>query len=97
MVKKRVPADLSGFTVLMELIAEHGGEPRVDAGGDRDRQEPFVAALAAARFTVYPITLERRPIPPTTRPRGCQTGRDRCDDTYQPVYAPTDTLNGRFR
>ena len=53
--KKRVSADLSGFTELLELIAEHGGDPSGTPVAIETDKNLFVVALAAAGFTVFPI------------------------------------------
>src|SRR5215213_8504141 len=54
-IRKRVTADLPGFTTLLELIAEHGGDPGSTPVGIETDKNLFVVALAAAGFTVYPI------------------------------------------
>lgn len=53
--RKRVTADLSGFTMLLELIAEHGGDPESTPVAIETDKNLFVVGLAAAGFTVYPI------------------------------------------
>lgn len=53
--RKRVPADLPGFTALLELIAEHGGCPEQTPVAIETDKNLFVVALATAGFTVYPI------------------------------------------
>lgn len=53
--KKRVSADLPGLTALLELIAEHGGDPEQTPVAIETDKNLFVVALAAAGFTVYPI------------------------------------------
>jgi transposase len=53
--RKRVTADLPGFTALLELIAEHGGDPESTPVAIETDKNLFVTALAAAGFTVYPI------------------------------------------
>ena len=53
--KKRDSADLSGFTELLELIAEHGGDPSGTPVAIETDKNLFVVALAAAGFTVFPI------------------------------------------
>ena len=53
--KKRVSADLSGFTELLELIAEHGGDPSGTPVAIETDKNLFVVGLAAAGFTVFPI------------------------------------------
>jgi transposase len=55
LVKKRVTADLPGFTALLELIAEHGGDPDSTPVAIETDKNLFVTALAAAGFMVYPI------------------------------------------
>jgi transposase len=55
LVRKRVTADLPGFTALLELIAEHGGDPSSTPVAIETDKNLFVVALAAAGFTVYPI------------------------------------------
>jgi transposase len=53
--KKRVTADLPGFTELLELIAEHGGSPEETPVAIETDKNLFVVALAAAGFTVFPV------------------------------------------
>jgi hypothetical protein len=53
--KKRVTADLPGFTELLELIAEHGGSPEQTPVAIETDKTLFVVALAAAGFTVFPV------------------------------------------
>lgn len=53
--RKRVSADLPGFTALLELVAEHGGEPSQTPVAIETDKNLFVVALAAAGFAVYPI------------------------------------------
>lgn len=55
LARKRVTADLPGFTALLELIAEHGGDPEQTPVAIETDKNLFVVALAAAGFTVYPI------------------------------------------
>lgn len=55
MARKRVSADLPGFTALLALIAEHGGSPELTPVAIETDKNLFVTALAAAGFTVYPI------------------------------------------
>lgn len=55
LIKKRVTADLPGFTNLLELIAEHGGSPDSTPVAIETDKNLFVTGLAAAGFTVYPI------------------------------------------
>ena len=53
--KKRIDTGLKGFSELMALIAEHGGEPdKVPVAVETDKNL-IVVALMAAGFTVYPI------------------------------------------
>jgi transposase len=53
--KRRVGADLSGFTELLELIAEHGGDPAGTPVAIETDKNLLVVGLAAAGFTVFPI------------------------------------------
>lgn len=53
--RKRVSADMSGFTELVELITEHGGSPGSTPVAIETDKNLFVVALDAAGFTVYPI------------------------------------------
>lgn len=55
LIRKRVTADLPGFTKLLELIAEHGGDPESTPVAIETDKNLFVVTLAAAGFTVYPI------------------------------------------
>ena len=53
--KKRVTADLPGFTELLGLLAEQGGDPELTPVAIETDKNLFVVGLAAAGFTVYPI------------------------------------------
>lgn len=53
--KRRVTADMTGFQQLLELIAQHGGQPASTPVAIETDKNLFVVALAAAGFTVYPI------------------------------------------
>lgn len=55
LARKRVTADLPGFTCMLELIAEHGGDPHQTPVAIETDKNLFVVALDAAGFTVYPI------------------------------------------
>lgn len=48
-------ADAAGFTELLSLIAEHGGDQDSTPVAIETEKNLFVVALAAAGFTVYPI------------------------------------------
>ena len=47
MARKRVSADLPGFTALLALIAEHGGSPELTPVAIETDKNLFVTALAA--------------------------------------------------
>ena len=53
--KKRIDTGLTGFTELLALIAEHGGEPGAAPVAIETDKNLIVVALLAAGFTVYPI------------------------------------------
>jgi hypothetical protein len=53
--KKRIDTGLNGFTELLALIAEHGGEPDTVPVAVETDKNLIVRALLAAGFTVYPI------------------------------------------
>jgi transposase len=53
--KKRIDTGLNGFTELLALIAEHGGEPDTVPVAIETDKNLIVVGLAAAGFTVYPI------------------------------------------
>jgi transposase len=55
LAKKRIGAGLEGFTELLALIAEHGGEPDAVPVAIETDKNLIVAALMAAGFTVYAI------------------------------------------
>ena len=55
LVKVRVSADAAGFTELVGLIAEHGGDVSTTPVAVETDKNLFVVALAEAGFTVYPI------------------------------------------
>jgi transposase len=52
---RRIGIDAEGFTVLLDLIAEHGGSPEHTPIGIETDKNLLVVALAGAGFTVYPI------------------------------------------
>ncbi|GGD91253.1 IS110 family transposase [Microbacterium murale] len=53
--KRRVGADANGFSELLGLIAEHGGDPESTPIAIETDKNLFVVALAGADFTVYPV------------------------------------------
>ncbi|MCS3845064.1 IS110 family transposase [Microbacterium sp. AK031] len=53
--KRRVAANASGFSELLGLIAEHGGDSESTPVAIETDKNLFVVALAGAGFTVYPI------------------------------------------
>ena len=53
--KKRIDTGLNGFTELLALIAEQGGEPDAVPVAVETDKNLIVVALMAAGFTVYPI------------------------------------------
>jgi transposase len=53
--KKRIDTGLNGFTELLALIAEHGGEPEAVPVAVETDKNLIVVALMATGFTVYPI------------------------------------------
>jgi len=53
--RARVSADAAGFTELLGLIAEHGGDQDSTPVAIETEKNLFVVGLAAAGFTVYPI------------------------------------------
>ena len=53
--KKRIDTGLKGFTELLALIAEHGGEPGSVPVAIETDKNLIVVALLAAGFTVYAI------------------------------------------
>ena len=58
LARKRLPEGLAGITVLHELIAEHldpDGEPDQVLVGIETERGPWVQALLAAGYVVYPI------------------------------------------
>lgn len=61
LIRKRVTADLSGFTTLLELIAEYGGDPDSTPVAIETNKNLFVTALATSGFTVYPINPKALP------------------------------------
>lgn len=54
-LKKRVTADLDGFTELIGLITDHGGSSDHTPVAIETEKNLFVVGLAAAGFTVYPV------------------------------------------
>ena len=54
-LKKRVTADLDGFTELIGLITDHGGSSDRTPIAIETEKNLFVVGLAAAGFTVYPV------------------------------------------
>lgn len=54
-IRKRVTANLEGFTAMLAMIAEHGGDPVSTPVAIETDKNLFVTALAAAGFTIYPI------------------------------------------
>lgn len=55
LVRRRVSADLAGFTMLLELVVEHGGDPKDVPVAIETDKNLIVVALRTAGFTVYPI------------------------------------------
>ena len=55
MAKKRIDTGFGGFTELVALIAEYGGEPATVAVAIETDKNLVVAALQAGGFTVYAI------------------------------------------
>ena len=53
--RTRVGVDIAGFTDLMELIVEHGGNPECTPIAIETDKNLLVVALSGAGFTVYPI------------------------------------------
>ena len=53
--RRRIDTGATGFTSLLELIAEHAGTPQDTAIAIETDKNLLVVALAAAGFTVYPI------------------------------------------
>lgn len=51
----RTSADAAGLTAMLELIAEHGGDPATTPIAIETDKNLFVVALAAAGFTIHPI------------------------------------------
>jgi transposase len=51
----RIGTDVAGFTSLVELITEHGGDPADTPIAIETDKNLLVVALAGAGFTVYPI------------------------------------------
>ena len=72
--RRRLPEGLAGITALHELVAEHldpAGEPDQVLVGIETERGPWVQALLAAGYIVYPITRCRWPaIGSGTPPRG---------------------------
>jgi len=58
LARRRLPEGVAGMSLLHELVGgflgEHAGEPEVKVGIETDRG-PWVAALAAAGYAVYPV------------------------------------------
>ena len=53
--RRRVGTDATGFTAVIELLAEHGGNPVDTPIAIETDKNLLVVALAAAGFVVYPI------------------------------------------
>lgn len=53
--RRRISADLAGFTELLELLVEHGADPAETAVAIETDKNLLVVALRAAGFPVYPI------------------------------------------
>lgn len=53
--RQRIRAGSDGFTALLSLIAEHGGNPQSTPIGIETEKNLLVVALSSAGFTVYPI------------------------------------------
>jgi transposase len=55
LARRRIGADVGGYTELLELISDHGGSPQETAVAIETDKNLLVTALAGAGFTVYPI------------------------------------------
>lgn len=53
--RSRIGTDVAGFTELVGLLAEHGGDPADTPVAIETDKNLLVVALAGAGFTVYPI------------------------------------------
>ena len=53
--RERIGTGVAGFTAVVELIAEHGGNPEGTPIAIETDKNLLVVALAGAGFTVYPI------------------------------------------
>jgi transposase len=53
--RQRITADLNGFTELVELMTEHGGNAEEVPIAIETDKNLLVVALSAAGFTIYPI------------------------------------------